>query len=77
MRITAHFAFWGGIVFAVLCGAYGLFGLSMLDASMSDAERADGRGFALFFLFMAAIGAAMAFVSWLMLRGKMHVPDDR
>jgi hypothetical protein len=64
-------------VFAVLCGGYGLFGLSMIDASMSDAERADGRGYALFFLFMAAIGAVMAVVSWLMLRGKIHVPDDR
>ena len=76
MKISAQFAFWGGIVFAVVCGGYGLYGLSMLDAGMTDAQRADGRGFAMFFLFLGAIGAVMAFVSWLMLRGKIRLSDD-
>jgi hypothetical protein len=62
-------------VFAVACCAYAVYGLSMLDATMTEVERADGRGFALFFLFMGAIGAAMALVSWLMLRGKIRLPD--
>jgi hypothetical protein len=76
LKVTAHFAFWGGIVFAIVCGAYGVYGLSMLDPAMTEVERADGRGFALFFLFMGAIGAAMALVSWLMLRGKMRLPEE-
>ena len=76
MKVSAHFAFWGGIVFAVVCGGYGLYGLSMLDAGMTDVERADGRGFAMFFLFLGAIGAAMSLVSWLMLRGKMRLPEE-
>ena len=73
MKISAQFAFWGGIVFAVVCGGYGLYGLSMLDADMTDVQRADGRGFALFFLFLGAIGAVTAFVSWLMIRGKIRL----
>ena len=76
MKISAQFAFWGGIVFAVVCGGYGLYGLTMLDASMTDVQRTDGRGFAMFFLFMGAIGAVGAFLSWLMLRGKIRLPDD-
>ena len=48
----------------------------MLDAGMTEVERADGRGFAMFFLFMGAIGAAMALVSWLMLRGKIRFPEE-
>jgi hypothetical protein len=76
LKVSAHFAFWGGIVFAVACGAYGVYGLAMLDASMTDVERADGRGFAIFFLFMGAIGATMALISWLMLRGKIRLPEE-
>ena len=77
MRISAQFALWAGIVFAIVCGGYGLYGLSMLDdAGMTDVQRADGRGFALFFLLLGAIGAAAALVSWLMLRGKIRLPDD-
>ncbi|MEO8751256.1 MAG: hypothetical protein ABI624_01120 [Casimicrobiaceae bacterium] len=77
MRISAQFAFWGGVVFAVLCWSYAVYGLTSLDASMTETERADGRGFAMFFVFLGAIGAVMAAVSWLMLRGKIRVPDDR
>ena len=76
MKVSAHFAFWGGIVFAIVCGGYGLYGLTMMDAGMTEVQRADGRGFAMFFLFLGAIGVAMAFISWLMLRGKMHMPDE-
>jgi hypothetical protein len=77
VKISAQFAFWGGIVFTVICGGYGLYGLSMIHTGMTDVERADGRGFAMFFLFLAAIGAATALVSWLMIRGKIRLPDDR
>ena len=34
MKITAHFAFWASLVFAVLCIAYGGFGFSSIDATV-------------------------------------------
>lgn len=54
MKVSAHFAFWGGIVFAIVCGGYGLYGLTMMDAGMTEVQRADGRGFAMFFLSSSA-----------------------
>ena len=76
MKITAHFAFWASIVFAVLCIAYGGFGFSSIDASMSDEARADARGFAWFWLFLGGIGVVFALISWLMLRGKLGPLDE-
>lgn len=75
MKITAHFAFWASLVFALLCIAYGGFGFSSIDASMSDAAREDARGFAWFWLFLGGIGVVFALLSWLMLRGKLGPLD--
>jgi len=76
MKITAQFAFWASLVFALLCIAYAGFGFSSIDASMSDAAREDARGFAWFWMFLGGIGAAFSIVSWLMLRGTFGPLDE-
>jgi len=76
MKITAHVSFWGALVFAVLCIAYAGFGFSSIDASMSDALREDARGYAWFWMFLGGIGAVIAVISWLMLRGKFGALDE-
>ncbi len=76
MRVSAHFSLWGGLVFAFFAAAYGVYGLMAITPDMSSVEQADAHGFALFWLFMGGIGAVMAAVSWLMLRGKFGPLDD-
>ena len=76
MKISAQFSFWAAVVFAVVCGAYGLYGLSTLDANVSAEQRSDVVGFALFWLFLAAVGATMAIVSRLILQGRIGKSDE-
>jgi len=71
LKISAQFSFWAAVVFAAVCGAYALYGLSTLDADVSGQQRSDTVGFALFWLFLAAVGVAMAIVSRLILRGRI------
>jgi hypothetical protein len=76
LKVTAQFSFWAGLVFAVACGSYGLYGLSTLGSGLSDVERSDALGFSLFFLFLAAVGASMALVSRLILTGRLGKLDE-
>ena len=76
MKISAQFAFWASVVFAIACIAYAGFGFSSIDASMSESARDDSRGYAWFWLFMGAIGSATALVSWLMLSGRIRIPEE-
>ena len=68
MKISAQFSLWGSLVFAMFCLGYAFFGFSSLDGMADDAARADGRGFALFWLFLGVIGVVMAIVSWWMVK---------
>lgn len=76
MKISAQFSFWASIVFAIGCVAYAGFGFSSIEASMTDATREASRGYAWFWLFMGAVGAATALVSWLMLSGRIRMPEE-
>jgi uncharacterized membrane protein YhaH (DUF805 family) len=77
LKVSAQFSFWGGIVFAIACGAYGLYGLSTTaEAGLTEAQHSERLGFALFWMFLAAIGAVMAFVSRLMIQGRLGALDD-
>lgn len=76
MKVTAQFSLWASIVFALACIAYGGFGFSSIDASMSDAAREDSRGYAWFWLFLGGVGLAIAAGSWLMLKGKFGSLDE-
>jgi hypothetical protein len=76
LKVSAQFSFWAGIVFAVVCGSYGLYGLSTLGSGLTDVERSDALGFSMFWLFLATIGAVMAYVSWLIYKGRLGKPDE-
>ena len=69
MKISAQFSLWGSVVFALFCLGYAFAGFSSIDGMADDATRADARGFALFWLFLGAIGIVMAIVSWRMVKG--------
>jgi hypothetical protein len=76
VKISAHFSLWAGLAFALFSIAYATYGLISIDADMSPVDRADAHGFAMFWLFLAAVGATMAVVSWLMLKGKFGPLDE-
>lgn len=59
---------WLSLAFAVLCIVYGVVGLTSLDANAPTTMREDAHGFALFWLFLGAIGLVCAAGSWWMLR---------
>jgi L-lactate permease len=68
MRVTAQISMWGSVVFTLVCLYVGFSGLSQLDAIADQAARRDGRGFALFWIFLGAIGIACAIASWWLAR---------
>ena len=76
MKISAQFSFYAGLVFAVLAASYATFGLASIHPDMTAAQVSVAHGFAMFFYFLAAVCAAMAFVSWLMLKGRFGQLDQ-
>jgi hypothetical protein len=76
MKFSAQFSFYAGLVFAVLAASYATYGLASIHPDMSAAEVSDAKGFAFFFYFLGSIGALLALVSWLTLRGRLG-PLDR
>ena len=77
MRITAQFSMWASVVFALVCLYVGFSGLSQIDALADAAARSDGRGFALFWLFLGAIGVACALASWWIIRREDAASGER
>ena len=71
MKISAQFSFWAGIVFTLIALAVVTTILVGMEADASEADIAMARGYAMFWLFLAAFGAVMVAVSWLMLTGKL------
>jgi hypothetical protein len=71
MKVTAYMAFWGALVFGVVCLAVGLHGLWSLDGIADEALRSDARGFAWFWLFLASIALLIDVLSVLMVKGKL------
>lgn len=76
MKISAQFAFWAGLVFALLCIGFAINGFSQIDAMADEAARSDARGFAYFFLFLGAVAVASAIVSWRIIRRETENPSD-
>jgi hypothetical protein len=71
MKVTAIMAFWGALVFGLVCLGVGMHGLWALDTITDEALRSDARGFAWFWLFLAAIGLLIGLLSGLMAKGKL------
>ena len=69
MRLSAQLTLYISIAFALLCFGYAAYGWYQVGAMPVGQEREDARGFVYYWLFLGAIGAAMAWVSWWMMRG--------
>ena len=76
MKISAHFALWSSVVFAIVCLYIGFNGLSSVDAVADEAARADARGYAYFWLFLGAVAIASALASWWIVRRETANPSD-
>ena len=76
MKISAHFSLWGGLVFALLAFAYAIYGLVSVTPDLGEADRTAAHGYAMFWFFLGGVGAVMALVSWLMLRGRFGPLDE-
>ena len=72
MKISAHFALWGSVVFSLVCLYVAWSSFSSIDPGATAQAQEDGRGFAWFWLFLAGVGVASGLASWWMLR---HDPD--
>jgi len=68
MKISAQLALWTSGVFALVCLYIAWDGFSSLD-TLTDAQTlSDARGFAWFWLFLAAIAVASGAASWWIIR---------
>jgi len=64
MQLSIRIAAFASIIFAAICLWFAVDGFGSLG-SISDPEEAAGaRDFAWFWLFLAFVGAAIAWVSW-------------
>ena len=75
MKVTAQMAFWMSLVFGLACLAVGLYGLSEAASITDEAVRADARGFAWFWLFLALVALIAGVLSGLMAKGKFGALD--
>ena len=71
MKLSASITLWLSLVLGAACIAYGGYGWLAIDAMPIGEARDDARGFAIFWLFLGAVGVACAVVSWLMMRGTL------
>ena len=76
MKITAQFALWSSLAFAMLCLGVGFNGLSQVEAMADAAERSDARGYAYFWLFLGAIAVGCAVISWWIVQRENAKPPD-
>jgi len=76
MKITAQFGMWSSLVFAILCLGVAFDGFSHLDALTDETQRADGRGYAYFWLFLGMIAVASALLSRWIVKRETANPSD-
>jgi len=75
MKISVQMMFWFALAFAALCLAYGWFGFSSIDTTMSDEIREASRGYAWFWTFLGAIGLVLAGLARWVLREPPKDPE--
>jgi hypothetical protein len=71
MKISAVIAMWMCAAFALGCFAFAINGFVALEALASEAERELSRGYAWFWMFLAAVAAVFGVVSWMIKTGKL------
>lgn len=76
MKFSLQTTIWAGIIFAIACLAVAVTGFNSLGEIADPAQQADARGFAWFWMFLAAICAALSALAWWMVRG-MSSESDR
>ena len=75
MQISAKIAAVFSLVFAAICLWFALDGFSSPDAPDAD-PASGGRSFAWFWTFLAAVGFAIAWVSWKLGEAPTQDKDD-
>jgi hypothetical protein len=70
MKLSAQLTLYMSIAFGLLCLGYAAYGWVELGGMPAGQERDDARGFVYFWLFLGAIGAVSAWVSWKMARAE-------
>lgn len=69
MKFSLQATIWAGIVFSIVCLAIAATGFNSLADITDPAQHADAQGFAWFWMFLAAVCAALSALAWWMVRG--------
>jgi hypothetical protein len=65
---------WGGAIIALMCLGFAVSGFTALEGLDDPALRSDAKGFAWFWMFLAAVCGGFAALAWWLARG---TPNDR
>ena len=76
MKFSLQATIWAGVIIAIVCLAIAVTGFNSLGDIADPAQQSSARGFAWFWMFLAAICAALAALAWWMVRG-MGRDSDR
>jgi hypothetical protein len=71
MKISAGIAMWMCIAFALVCFGFAFSGFSALETLADEAERELSRGYAWFWMFLAAVAMVFGVLSWMIKEGKL------
>ena len=76
MKITAQATMVLAAIFAVICLSVAITGLSSLGHIADPVRLADAKGFAWFWMFLAAVAAAFGLMAWWMASTQPDTEDD-
>ena len=71
MKISAGIAMWMCVAFALVCFGFAFSGFSALETLADEAERELSRGYAWFWMFLAAVAMVFGVLSWMIEEGKL------
>lgn len=76
MKISAQFGMWSALVFALFCLYIAFDGFMNIASITDEARQADGRGYALFWLFLGGVSIACALLSRWIVKREEADPSD-
>ncbi len=62
---------WMCVAFALVCFGFAFSGFSALETLADEAERELSRGYAWFWMFLAAVAMVFGVLSWMIKEGKL------